>query len=522
MNKIKILVCEDILANQQDIQLYLDELNIELANIDIVTVIKDFDSVIEELRHDYQLLILDFFDGDELKGDRILNHNKINKIPTIIYTSKSESEQVDYDKLRIEYSPFLRKYLPRLRTGENLKSFIRSFLSSEGLIKKDYILYNQNDLFLVNSIISIGENHFNEILSTIIADNSLNGQVTIHRMTSGLSGAILFKIENNNKFSILKISKEIDKLKKEHENSTKLYQEFPSRLTNYINPKEYYSFDKTVLGILLKDVNNSITFFDFLFESTTTNEEIENYLNNLFLSNQSLQTHYSSNKGVINDWSYIFHKIDSLKFTLIDISLKELYPIIVKYDSNIELVNIRNLVLNNSYGNLDKSKLLETPFQKALVLCHGDLHSKNILVQNSKLPVIIDTGSIDYEYWCMDFCRLIVNLFIIGHDHNTIDYFDIEKIQSNIIVAEKIINQEPISLDGKNDKIITAINWLTNNCKDIYKDFFSTFEFQLGLMKEFLQASYRVDTVPPNKRTIALISANNCMMAANKSVNNAS
>jgi len=513
MNKIKILVCEDVPDYQTDIKLYLDEVNSIIPSIEVEAVIKDFNTVIDELKHDYHLLILDFFDGDIQKGDRILNHNT-NKIPTVIYTSKSESEQVDYDKLKLAY-PFLRKYLPRLRTGDNLKDFIRSFLSSEGLIRKNYSLYNENDIFLLNSIISVGEYHFNEILFQIIDDNSFKDEVIVHRMTSGLSGAILFKIENKNKFSILKVSKEIDKLKKEHENSTLHYHKFPNRLINYINPKEYYSFDKTVLGILLKDVNNSLTFFDFLLDNSTTTEDIEGYLNQLFISDQSLSGHYATNRDGISDWTCIFHKIDILKFSLIELSLKELNPIINKYCSSLELINIKNLVLNHSYGNLDKSKLLEKRFQKSLVLCHGDLHSKNILVQSSRLPVIIDTGSIDFEYWCMDICRLIVNLFILGFENNTIDYFDINKVNENQIISQQIIKQEVICLDGQNDKSICAINWLTKNCQQIYGDLFSQFEFQLGLMKEFLQVSYRVDTVPPNKRAIAFISAYKCMEIAN-------
>lgn len=517
MNKIKILVCEDVKEDQMDIELYLDELNTKFSNLEIEAVIKDFSSVIPELKNEYQLLILDFFDGNVQKGERILNHNTL-KIPTIIYTSKAESEQVDYGKLEIEY-PFLRKYLPKLRTGENLKDYIISFAFSEGLLNRNYTLYNDNDIFLHNSINSIGVNQFNEILYQLIDDVFKTGEVIIHRMTSGLSGASIFKIENNNLFSILKVSREKEKLKKEHENAIALYNKFPNRFINHINHKEYYSFDKNVLGILIKEVNDSETFFDFILKNSTTKESVESFLEELFLSDQSLKTHYIIHRlADKKDWTFIFNKLDNLKFSLVILAVKELEPLLTNYYPDFKIGDIKNLVVNNCYGVLDKNILLDQKYQKQLVLSHGDLHSKNILVQSSKIPVIIDTGAISNNFWCMDICRLIVNLFILGYDNNSIDFYDINKIDMNIKTVESIINQVEIQFDNKNDNIITSLNWLIKNCNDIYGDLYCVFEFQLGLMKEFLQIAYRVDTIPPNKRAIALISAYRCMLKANENI----
>jgi len=517
MNKLRILVCEDVPEDQMDIKLYLDELNSKFVNLEIDVTMTNFSTVISELNHDYQLLILDFFDGNVQKGDRILNHNSL-KIPTVIYTSKAESEQVDYNKLESNY-PFLKKYLPKLRTGENLKDFVISFIFSEGLLKKSYTLYNENDIFLHNSIRSIGENNFNELLYQLTDEYFTTGEVIVHRMTSGLSGAALFKLENNKSFSILKVSREKEKLKKEHENAIAFYNKFPNRFINHINPKEYYSFDKTILGIIIKEVNSSETFLDFILNEKTNIDGIEKFLSELFLSEQSLKTHFLNNRNTNEkDWTYIFNKFDNLKFSLIKLATKELQPLLNHFYPGFNVIDIKNLVVNNSYGNLDKNELIDKKYQKLLVLCHGDFHAKNIMVQSSKLPVIIDTGAISFDYWCMDICRLIVYLFIQGFDSNSVDFYDIKRIEENIDISEKIISQNKIQLDNKNNKIITSINWLIQNCKEIYGNLFSDFEFQLGLMKEFLQIAYRVDTVPPNKRAIALISAHKCMIMANDKI----
>ncbi|MBA7535048.1 hypothetical protein ES705_27298 [subsurface metagenome] len=75
-------------------------------------------------------------------------------------------------------------------------------------------------------------------------------------------------------------------------------------------------------------------------------------------------------------------------------------------------------------------------------------------------------------------------------------------------------------LDSKNEIIYRTINWLTEKCDEIYGDLYYKFEFQLGLMKEFLQVVWSSDTVPYSKGAVALITAHDCMLQANEEVVN--
>lgn len=513
MKNFKILVCEDDKDHQRDVKFYLDELNQKFENLKFEIVLKDFNEIFDELKKCYDLFILDFYDGEEEKGETVLSYNSL-KIKTLIYSSRGEKGKIDYNNLETKY-PFLIGYKSKGKTGDNLKNFIQSYLFENNIIQSNYVLYNENDIFLQANVNIIGTNNLNEIIYSIKSNQSINGDITIYKVSQGYSGAAVFKLKFNDGTYILKLSKDVEKLKTELENSRNLYNEFPSRFLNPIKPSELNTSDNKIFGILMKEVDNSETFFNFLCDKSRSEDEIKEYLNILFINSYGLKDHYEKNKQkTFKDWQFIFIRIDKLKYSLIENSINELKPLL----KNLDLKDLKNLVINGNYNKIDKDSLLDDKYKKELTLCHGDLHAKNILVQGNQ-PVIIDTGGINYNYWCMDVCRLIVNLFISGFDIETKEFYDINKIEENVTIASEFIQFKAIPTDNKNDNFINAINWLIENVSNIYGNSFSKWEFQLGLMKEFLQVSYRVETVPPNKRAISLLCAYNCMIQANENVN---
>jgi hypothetical protein len=516
MDDFKILVCEDLKKDIRDIKLYINALDKEMQGVNLIYKDVNFEEIYEEMNHDYDLLILDLVDQKTgYEGENVLKHN-VGNIPTLIYTSTGDQVMFDLQEKQEEY-PFILGKLVKLRTGENLQSFIKHYIFQKNLAGPLFSLYNENDLILINSLITIGESNFNEIIYQIGQKLNKNNFI-IHRMTSGLSGAILFKIEIDGKFSVLKLSKETDKLKEEHKNAVELYHKFPNRLINHIDYEEFYSYDKQVLGILLKEVDNSQTLFQLLMTSSTSKNKIENFLKNLFIDEQGLQNHYQNNQQNLSDWTSIFNKISEQKIHLIKTAYDELKPILQKYYNLFDIEDFRRLAVIHNYNKLNKTELLDEKFKKRLILSHGDFHSKNILVQSGHHPVIIDTGSIKYQHWSLDLCRLVVNLIINGIDFSQIEYFELESIKRYIVIVNKVLNRESIELDGVNDNTIHAINWLIKNFSKIFESDFDQFEYQLGLMKEFLQVSYRIDTIPPNKRTFALIAAHKSMIAANNNL----
>ena len=407
--ELRVLICEDDINHLTDIKFYLDEFS-RANNILISHTEVNFNNYHSELNRVHDLLILDYFDGDIEKGETVLSHNENNKkIQTVIYSAKLESNRISYFSLKEKYSCLIG-YEPKLKTGDNLKNFILNYLFNHNLIEKNYNLYNDNDIFLLADIRSIGENYIKELIFKITKRLNPSSPFILRRMTSGLSGALVLQLKHGNIVNVLKISKEVDKLKQEHLNAKIKYKLFPTRLTIPIDEEEFESNDKKVFGILIKEVKDAKTLFSFII-SAKNHTLIKKTLVDLFMDNFGLKGHYKNNEGQVANWSSVFHKIDKYKFTLIENAYEELKPLLENLPLS-QISFIKNLVTNHQHLNLDLTKT-NASLNRPLLLCHGDFHAKNILIQGTH-PVIIDTGSIDYLNWSSDICRLIVYLFISG------------------------------------------------------------------------------------------------------------
>ena len=523
MKTIRIAHFDDEVEPQISVSSRLKTLNRKIKNMGFEVEIAELDRfndhlklshIIENGNTTFNLLILDMLDNEGADiAKPILDaiNGLTEKIPTIIFTQAAVKGHIpDFNKIYDEYNFIIGEKI----TKDNYKGLIER-IENHLLYKyvKEIFVIDDDDILLRAEIMAIGKKNLNEILYRIKQDIDIKDKFIIERMTSGFSGAAVFKLKYDNQTSVLKISRDIETLKEEHKRALESYLEFPSQLIINIKSKPY--FNSEVLAILIENVGNSTPLFDWL-KINQKKEKIDPLFKDLFLDN-GLKEHYKDKRSEKkeNKFPYIFTKFNDIRFSMVRKAIKELKPIIEgkEFDES----NIKNLIENRSFKKIDKENLLDDKYKKELVLCHGDFHSNNILIKGN-IPVIIDTGGIEYDYWCMDICRLIVHLFIVGFDKNTYDYYDLDKIDENLEITQKIINQQQIELDGTNDSFIYAINWLLENVENIYDDLFSKWEFQLGLMKEFLQASYKTYYIPPNKRAIALLSAYQCMLSANEEV----
>jgi thiamine kinase-like enzyme len=522
MTNFKILICEDNSSDKLNIELHIKSVIRELVDFGLSYESVDFESIFQELENDYDLIILDLYDekSSSDKGSQVLMHNaEKNKIPTIIYTSVGDNLEFDLNSKKSEYPFLLGKFTKMSNSGEEIKRFLKGYIiSSNG--HKFYHVYNKNDKKLNFAIKHLGDAQFNFILYSFKSQNEIKDDIIVYPMTLGWSGAVLFKLKINNDFHILKLSKDIEGLKKELENSKRLYSNFPSQLINPIFPLEYYSFDNSVFGFSIKSIEESTPLLSFIISKNTKPENIKKILNELYLSTNSLKNHYSLKKNNNNgDWTSIYDKINEGKIEWIIDSYKNLKIIVDKFYPTINIENFRSLCIYDHYINLNNKKLLDDSFKKDFVLSHGDFHANNILIQGER-PFIIDTGAMRYQHWALDIARLIVSLYILGFDKDKFEYFDLNRIEYNIKIGENIIDLIHLEINDseENSNISIAINWIIDNIQNIYETQFSLFEFQLALMKEFLQVSYRIETVPPNKRALALILAEKCLIKANLNV----
>lgn len=511
MSDYLICVCDD---QRRHVTIITTSIKLLKSKYDFLADPKEFkfkdiieDNIFQTIKPD--LFILDLYDNEskEWAGKACLELIKASglNIPTILFYGDQEGAEV-YDDFAKEFPFIIREIHKKKEKINGLIEVVENELKKK--LPAQFGLKFENDLILQNQILIIGDSNLNQICKSIRDKYSINEILLLERIASGYSGAILFKFNYDNTDYILKVSNETSKLLLEIDNARKYYHKFP--FFNYIDRDVIKTSDEKVVAIIIKLIENGKTLFEFINEREK--EDIIEVLNEIFLSDYGLKKHYLEQRESKKKWTAIIERFAGTRYALIKEVLDELAPIINNYSFDAE--ELQNCLLYQSFKNLDKTKLHKESFS---VLCHGDLHSKNILIQH-KRPTLIDTGGIKYDYWCMDISRLIVDLFIKGMDYNTLEFYDINYIGENVNIAKMIFMPKGIPLDGKNDKIIIAINWLIVNCEHIYGDLYSLFEFQLGLVKELLQVSTRINTIPPNKRAIAILAAYEVMLLANKSL----
>jgi hypothetical protein len=521
MTNIKVFHFDDNSRARTNVDTYITAINEDYQDQSIslriqLELFENADLLINKLKQKDipEIIILDMYENTINVGNTVLNTIKELKldIPTIIYTQGSKEDYpIDYSRLSSE-NPFI--FGEEITKGkiDKLKDRIKEIIENKYLPNENLYTIDGDDMSLKAQIQLIGEQYLNKILRKVKEHLNYNQKFNLERISPGFSGAVVFKLKHENKTHILKISNNIGKLRNEYE-KRKNYTNFPSIFR--INIEKDFGI-QSFYAILIENVHTSQSLFEWL-KSIDNQINIENYFEKLY-SNVNGLTHFYTNNKDPNEmvkFTQIF-EIFTKSYAFVAASIKELKPLIDKYSTDFNESNIKNLILNGIYDKIDKGNLTG---DKHRLLCHGDFHSNNIMIQGND-PIIIDTGGIKYDYWCMDICRLIVHLFIVGFDQEKFKYFDISKIPDNLGVAKKIITLDRLSFDDINNGYICAINWLINNVEKIYDSLYCKWEFQLGLCKEFLQMSYRVNSIPPNKRAIALLAAYKCISEANISFQN--
>lgn len=340
----------------------------------------------------------------------------------------------------------------------------------------------------------------------------IDEKLNLSKLKSGFSGAILFKFSVESTGYVLKISNEVELLESELDKSKSYYHLFPTKLFNWIDGQKFYTPSNQTVAIVIKLVPNSKTLFDYIFQAEDK-DYIEKVLNSFFFVS-GMQKHFKSQRIEPIKWTNIFEKFKNGRF----LTIKEVYRELKSLLKEFNLEKVEELILSEDYGKLNSKTLVKLG---GVTLNHNDLHSKNILIEDDETPILIDTGGLGYGYWCLDVSRLLVDLFINGFGYNkeygnTREFFDLNSFDNYFAIGRNIVCLQPLHYDSKNDRLIDSINWLTSNVSSIYKVDFSKWEFQLGLMKELLQISYRTGSIPHSKRALAMELAYFCMNEAEK------
>jgi len=143
-------------------------------------------------------------------------------------------------------------------------------------------------------------------------------------------------------------------------------------------------------------------------------------------------------------------------------------------------------------------------------LCHGDLHSRNLLVTSGQQPVLIDPwGRIPHRHWASDIARLSSDLWTTAWDQGPNSYLW-DKMLSWAGSVQCWIDGRSFEVEKPHLKTYSALRWLRDNVARIFEGCFSgtipTWEFELAMAVEFLNAS-RYESISAPKRCMSLLVA---------------
>lgn len=209
MNELNLLLCDDNESIKNLIGAYVKYINGVLeGRIKINPVLSNFTDVFDKL-NDISILVLDMYDGNRKTGMDILDYilNTGLNIPTIIYTIGSKDENTtNYSSISEQY-PFVKKIVIKGDQGIQLRKEIKK-LALKNINLSPFKLYDEDDVDLCFQIQSLGKENVEDIIEQIKLERKITDNIVIHRMNSGFSGAVVFKIAYEDKNQILKLSKD--------------------------------------------------------------------------------------------------------------------------------------------------------------------------------------------------------------------------------------------------------------------------------------------------------------------------
>lgn len=468
------------------------------------------------------LLILDYCQGKDvhIHAGLILKNLQQAPIPTILI-SQSEDK---LKKVKNCNYKFVLDYISKNHDtfADNLYSKVEGYFKK--IIAIDYIKSNlipSYDYAIKAFMDFFDEDVIYFLISEII--NRLNLQyieqkIEINSIKWGYSKAFVLELSIGNIKLAFKVSSDMEQIRNEYKNYSSYKALFP---LDMILPDLVSVKSETLYANLTRYmVDGSKTLFDWLL-SNRKQKKVSKILEKLFLGEGLITLNRSKNSSE-KTFNILLKPFNSFRKVLIQKAVNEIEVLINETDfENLQIFSNDNFP-NNLNINYNK--------ENYLVMRHGDFHSKNIMIQNNDGIKIIDIAKIGYQYWCVDYCRLLVNLIIEGLDYNSKDYFDIKLIYNRVQSISTLIDNlgkasNKNHLDIKQNHLDIgfrhAINWIFNsialisdpaleNCDE--KPYESNkIDLKLGLMVEFLKASYKSNSIPPNRRAIALLLAYKCL-----------
>lgn len=541
MESVKCLYYEDNPDEQKRYKRWIEMAwrKLEFACPLEIETVETYDKAREEIEKNpdkYQLLIADILEGsdDSPLGLHLIAEAR-ERNPTIAIVALTIGAAKPGKDLRTKTidrgaDDYIRKddLDETSLTGKGLSEILRTALTKHGhepiSVESIEDKYNPDDYSLETIIETIGINTLKRLALKLL-DSKIT-QIVLHHVSPGYSGAHVLrldcKIEGDPgavpkpRSILLKVSHDKYILQAEVGNKEQL-DYFPSQLCAKLIKDELvaaiYEGDhptrkKKWYAIGYDFLKGAKTLIDWIIEDDLESEQIHATLSALFLSRNGLKEVYDeavqddnkrpniSLNSLITPW----RKVSILK------AIEDFSPLAQNVDvaNEYDPAKVITFLKHKRIFECD-----ENSFSIGTKLCrvHGDLHGRNILVNDTGIPYIIDPANICEAHWATDIARLVVDLIVSGLDSGPKSHlWDTCQewfTSSADIIQLKLEHEETRTA---NDRILSTVSFLLNDLPNIYETFWNEheWEFQLALAIEFLRSSYRDDISVP-KRVLGLV-----------------
>jgi len=196
-------------------------------------------------------------------------------------------------------------------------------------------------------------------------------------------------------------------------------------------------------------------------------------------------------------------------------SLDELWPLVERHltDQNPDSLVVRSFVQHKKIVSRFPDSI---PFGAILCDCHGDLHSRNILVRlDDNQPHLVDFSERGERHGASDFAQLCANLLIRAWDHGAESHEWGNLKQWRQVLHQWLLSDDTSAeVNGRNNAVWSCLLWVRQNFEliwgTIHANGVSLWQFQLAVAAEFVKAAGQLDICAP-KRAFALVGAHDIL-----------
>lgn len=421
------------------------------------------------------------------------------------------------DAIKSGADEFLQKQiLDRDAPGETLGKTLVEILRSKGhdpvASEAAEVTLDNSDLRLVLLVEWVGRRTLLGLATKIVNKDIKSMEAGFVR--SGLSGAAVLRLDcdlevevgaaPDGRRMLLKLARDQHLLADELTKLGKAKARFPSSLfvpaisSQPVESNGWY-------GIGLEFVDRAHTFHSWVTNfPADEGGKIESALGGLFLEDGLLDVYQKFSRRESPSIAFR-HILTPLRATAVLLSLEELLPLMGTHDKDgiFDEEMLREYLRN---GGVASRRRHDAHLSCLFSLAHGDLHSRNILVDRNGVLRLVDGGSICELPWPADIARFVVDLIVYSLDAGA-DSHNWERLSFWISVIENLVEGRSLGVSASSG-VISSLEWIRGNISRLHPEVFnlqSEYEFRLAVAIELLRSSYRSRDLSGPKRFLGLL-----------------